>query len=106
MIFINLPCHLPKCKQKKSMLPKKAETSCAMMVCSDSRMLKAIREVLGGKNVKYTLSMTPGKNNIINIVAAGPRRSDPSAKKRRGLCAGANLSGIVDRIIPDQKAQG
>ena len=35
----------------------------------DGRMLKAIREALGGKNVKYTLSMTPGKNNIINIEA-------------------------------------
>ena len=35
----------------------------------DGRMLKAIRETLGGKNVKYTLSMTPGKNNIINIEA-------------------------------------
>jgi hypothetical protein len=35
----------------------------------DGRMLKAIREALGGKNVKYTLSMTPGKNNIINVEA-------------------------------------
>ena len=35
----------------------------------DGRMLKAIREALGGKNVKYTLSMTPDKNNYINIQA-------------------------------------
>lgn len=35
----------------------------------DGRMLKAIREALGGKNVKYTLSMTPGKNDYINIEA-------------------------------------
>ena len=33
----------------------------------DGRMLKAIREALGGKNVKYTLSMTPGKSDYINI---------------------------------------
>lgn len=35
----------------------------------DGRMLKAIRETLGGKNVKYTLSMTPGKSDYINIEA-------------------------------------
>lgn len=35
----------------------------------DGRMLRAIRETLGGKNVKYTLSMTPGKSDYINIEA-------------------------------------
>lgn len=48
-------------------IPKK-EVYC-MMVCTDGRMLKAIRETLGGKNVKYTLSMTPGKSDYINIEA-------------------------------------
>ena len=48
-------------------IPKK-EVYC-MMVCTDGRMLKAIREALGGKNVKYTLSMTPGKTDFINIEA-------------------------------------
>ena len=48
-------------------IPKK-EVYC-MMVCTDGRMLKAIREALGGKNVKYTLNMTPGKTDFINIEA-------------------------------------